>query len=160
MGKMLIADYSKCTGCRLCEAACSVNKNGAANPARARIAIIKWEPDCLQIPMVCAQCESAPCAAVCPVRAIIRDEALGRMIIQYDLCIGCRMCMVVCPFGAMGFDSGSRKIFKCDLCDGDPLCAKVCETGALRYEETTRSNRSKMRLSAQRLSELLKKSAA
>lgn len=151
MTRMLIVDHSKCTGCRLCEAVCSVNKNGSASPVKARIAVIKWESDCLQIPIVCAQCESAPCRMVCPVRAIVRDETLGRLIIRYESCIGCRLCMTVCPFGAMGFDGGARRVFKCDLCEGDPLCARVCESGALRYEEATPIQRSKMRRAAEML---------
>lgn len=151
MGKMLIADYSKCTGCRLCEAVCSANKSGTVNPAKARIAIIRWELDCLQIPVVCAQCEAAPCRAVCPVHAIARDERLNRLVVKYDSCIGCRLCLTVCPFGAMGFDDGARRIFKCDLCEGDPLCARVCESGALRYEEPTQNQRTRMRRAAEML---------
>mgnify|MGYP005847846485 FL=1 len=96
MPKILIADHSKCTGCRLCEAACSANKTGAVSPAKARIAIIKWESDCLQIPIVCAQCEAAPCRTVCPVRAIVRDETLGRLVIRNKYCISCRLRMTAC----------------------------------------------------------------
>jgi Fe-S-cluster-containing hydrogenase component 2 len=43
------------------------------------------------------------------------------------------MCVAVCPFGAVSFDSVSRKVIKCDLCDGDPLCARFCSYGALVY---------------------------
>lgn len=151
MGKMLISDHSKCTGCRLCEAVCSANKSGAVNPAKARIAIIRWESDCVQIPIICTQCEAAPCRAVCPVRAIAEDERLNRVVIKYDSCIGCRLCLTVCPFGAMGFDDGARRVFKCDLCEGDPLCARVCESGALRYEEPTANQRARMRRAAEML---------
>ncbi len=160
MKKMLIADHSKCTGCRLCEVVCSVNKNGAVNPGRAMVAVVKWDQDCIAIPMLCQQCESAPCIAVCPVKALARDEDIGRVTINYDLCIGCRFCVAVCPFGAMGFDPAARKVIKCDLCDGEPACAKFCETKALQYIDISTANREKRRHAAEVLSDLIRKSGA
>jgi carbon-monoxide dehydrogenase iron sulfur subunit len=160
MNKMLMVDYSKCTGCRLCEVVCSVKKDRAVNPTRARITVIKWEPICVETPMLCQQCESAPCMAVCPVRALARDEQIGRVTIDYDLCIGCKFCVAACPFGAMGIDPVARKVIKCDLCDGDPTCVKFCETKALQYVDASTVNITKMREAAGKLSELLKKSAA
>ena len=159
MTKMLIVDHSKCTGCRLCEVVCSVKKNGAANPARARITVIKWESICIETPMLCQQCETAPCVAVCPVGALTRDESIGRVTVDYDLCIGCKFCVAVCPFGAMGIDPVARKVIKCDLCDGDPTCAKFCETKALQYVDASTAGKTKMREAAQNLSDLLKKTA-
>ena len=70
MYKMLTVDHSKCTGCRLCEIVCSAKKNGSVNPSRARLAVIKWEQACVDMPMICQQCESAPCMMVCPVKAL------------------------------------------------------------------------------------------
>lgn len=159
MTKMLIVDHSKCTGCRLCEVVCSVKKNGAANPARARITVIKWESICIETPMLCQQCETAPCVAVCPVGALTRDESISRVTVDYDLCIGCKFCVAVCPFGAMGIDPVARKVIKCDLCDGDPTCAKFCETKALQYVDASTASKTKMREAAQNLSDLLKKTA-
>ncbi len=160
MNKMLIVDHSKCTGCRLCEVVCSVKKNGTANPARARIAVIKWEPLCVETPMLCQQCESAPCMVVCPVRALSRDDDMVRVSLDYDLCIGCKFCVAACPFGAMGIDAVTRKVIKCDLCDGDPTCVKFCETKALQYEDSNTATMTKMREAAEKLSELLRKTAA
>ena len=48
--------------------------------------------------------------AVCRREAIYRDSRLDRVLIDYDRCISCRMCMAVCPFGALGFESGSGGI--------------------------------------------------
>jgi len=98
--------------------------------------------------------------AVCPVKALARDEGIGRVTIDYDLCIGCRFCVAACPFGAMGVDSLARKVIKCDLCDGDPTCVKFCETKALQYVDASTANITKMREAAGKLSELLRKSAA
>ncbi|HUU64353.1 MAG TPA: 4Fe-4S dicluster domain-containing protein [Dehalococcoidia bacterium] len=160
MMKMLIVDHSKCTGCRLCEVVCSAKKNGAVNPTKARITVIRWESICVDTPMLCQQCESAPCMAVCPVVALARDEDIGRVTINYDLCIGCKFCVAACPFGTMKFDPVARKVIKCDLCDGDPTCVKFCETKALRYVDASTVNIAKMREAAEKLSELIRKSAA
>ena len=157
MRKILTIDPTKCTGCRACEVACSVKKEGRSNPSRSRIRVIKWEELFCEIPMVCQQCESPICAVVCPVNAIYRDKELGRVIVNYDLCVGCRMCVVVCPFGGMGFDSEKGHVIKCDLCDGDPTCVRFCETKALRYEEVTDLTLRKMREAAEKFSEFLEK---
>ncbi|MFC2013970.1 4Fe-4S dicluster domain-containing protein [Chloroflexota bacterium] len=153
MAKALMIDYEKCTGCRLCEQVCSVKHEGVSNPARSRIKVVKWEEEGLYIPMACQQCESAPCIATCPMNACSRDENMGRIVNDYDRCIGCKTCIVVCPFGAVGFDPISKKIISCDLCDGDPVCIKFCATKALQYVEDSNINKKQQRTAAEKLHE-------
>ena len=160
MKRIIVVEPSKCTGCRLCEIVCSAGKHGAVNPTRARITVVKWESVCLETPMLCQQCEAAPCMAICPVKALTLDEVLSRVNIDYDKCIGCRFCVAVCPFGAMGIDPADRKVIKCDLCDGEPKCVAFCETKALQYVDASLVNRTKMRLAAERLSSLVERYAA
>ena len=93
--------------------------------------------------------------AVCPKHAIHRDEELNRMMVDYDRCIGCRMCVVVCPFGAMDFDGEDRKVTKCDLCDGDPLCVELCPYGALQYVDASEQCITKNTEVAEKLREIL-----
>jgi Fe-S-cluster-containing hydrogenase component 2 len=135
MAKVLYIDHEKCTGCRLCELVCAVSHDGVSNPARSRIRVLKWEAEGVYIPMACQQCQDAPCMNVCPVSAISRDEELGRVIVDYDACIGCRSCVSVCPFGAMHFNSTDRRVLKCDVCDGDPQCVRFCEVNAISFIE-------------------------
>jgi Fe-S-cluster-containing hydrogenase component 2 len=94
--------------------------------------------------------------AICPQKAIYRDEDLGRVMIDYNRCIGCRSCLLTCPFGAIEFDVEARKAIKCDLCDGDPLCAKLCPYGALEYVDAREQNLSKMTEVAQKLREIIR----
>lgn len=157
MAKILMINHEKCTGCRLCEIVCSVFHEGVSNPSRSRINIIKWEAEGLYIPMSCQQCEDAPCMTICPVKAISRDQALDYVKIDYDVCIGCRSCVAVCPFGAMGFNVKDKKVFKCDLCEGDPQCVRFCDVKAVEYVDANQINILKKREAAQKQSIAQKK---
>lgn len=157
MQKMILVDPTKCTGCRTCELVCSVKNERIANPARARVHIIRFDSIVFEVPMLCQQCVSAPCLAICPAKAISRDKESGVIDVNYDLCIGCKVCMLVCPFGAMSFDPVGKKIFKCDQCDGDPICVKFCETKALQYVDVTAVSSKKNWEGAQKFSELMQK---
>jgi len=159
MDKVLMIDYEKCTGCRQCELVCSVANEGVSNPSRSRISVIKWESEGLYIPMSCQQCEDAPCMSICPVKAISRDRELDYVKIDYDGCIGCRTCVAVCPFGAMGFDVIDKKVFKCNLCDGEPQCVRFCEVKAIDYVDANRLNILKKREAAQKQSVAQKKAS-
>ena len=157
MEKVLVIDHEKCTGCRLCELVCSVKHEGVSNPSRARIKIVKWEMEGKMIPVTCQQCDDAPCMAVCPVQAISRNVSTGVVQVDYDTCIGCRVCMSACPFGAMGFDWVQNHVIKCDLCGGDPQCANFCETGAIQFVEKSSLNSLKQRKSAAAIIEVMSK---
>ncbi len=160
MDKVLMIDHQKCTGCRQCELVCSVVHEGVSNPSRSRIKVMKWESEGLYIPMSCQQCEDAPCMNVCPVKAISRDEDIGFVTVDYDVCIGCRTCVAVCPFGAMNFDVIDKKVSKCDLCGGDPQCVRFCEVKAVDYVDAGRLSSLKQKDAAERLSAAQKETAS
>ena len=133
--KTLVIHPERCNGCGDCEEICSKNQTGINNPARSCIRIVREsDEDTFFLPMTCQQCDDPPCLAACPSEAIFRDEGLDRVLINHQKCVGCRMCVSACPFGAMGFDEERGKSFKCDLCGGDPKCVRICSTGALVYD--------------------------
>lgn len=160
MSKVLMIDYEKCVGCTTCMQACSAKQAEVVNPLLSRVEIVKLQMGIEAIPIVCAQCESAPCKAICPVKAISRDELWGRVIVDYDTCIGCRMCVAVCPFGCMSFDGIDKRVFKCDLCDGDPMCVKFCQHDALQYVDASEQSIIKRTATAEKLSGIMHKIAA
>jgi anaerobic carbon-monoxide dehydrogenase iron sulfur subunit len=160
MSKALYINYEKCTGCRLCELVCAVKHDGISNPARSRIKVMKWEMEGLYIPMSCQQCQDAPCVNACPVKALSRDEDLGRVVLDYDVCIGCRTCVSVCPFGAMSFSTIDRKVFKCDLCEGDPQCVRFCDRKAVDFVSPDDVSIEKKREAASRISQAGKQASA
>ena len=152
MAKALYIDYQKCTGCRTCELVCAVQHDGCSNPARSRIKVVKWEAQGLYIPMSCQQCQDAPCLNICPVKAISKDDKMGRVMIDYDICIGCRSCVAICPFGAMNYNVIDKRVFKCDLCDGDPQCVRFCDVKAVDLIEENDVSILKTRSAAEKLS--------
>jgi len=160
MAKVLYIDHDKCTGCRLCELVCAVSHDGISNPTRSRIRVMKWEAEGLYVPMTCQQCQDAPCLNVCPVKAISQEAETGRVLVDYNVCIGCRSCVSVCPFGAMSFNTTDRRVLKCDLCGGDPQCVRFCDVKAVDFIEANDVSIIKQRKAAERLSAAGKDAAA
>ena len=144
-GKVLVVDQEKCTGCRQCEMVCSVFHTGASNPSRSRIKVVKWENEGFYLPTTCQNCEKPFCVEVCLTKACHKDLANQRVLIDKDKCIGCKTCIIACPFGAPLFDTVERVTIKCDYCDGDPQCAAFCEARAVDYVDVDRINMNKKR---------------
>jgi len=151
MKKVLMIDHERCTGCRLCELVCSVWHDGVSNPARSRIRVVKWESEGIYVPVSCQQCDDAPCINVCPSKALARDQETQAVIVDYRLCIGCRSCVAVCPFGAISYNAMDGKIIKCDLCGGEPQCVRFCDVKALTYVEADRLSDNRKRDAAKKV---------
>ena len=144
MNRFIIADASKCIGCRTCEVACVVshqeNQDCAALTPKTflpRIHVIKGVN--VSTATACRQCEDAPCANVCPNGAISKcDDSVQ---VNQQKCIGCKACVVACPFGTMEIivtplDNSSVKASanKCDLCltrPHGPACIENCPADVL-----------------------------
>jgi len=143
MKKVLSHDPNLCTGCMYCMVACSTYNEGSASLSKARLQIIRHEghaltridqEDELLFALVgCPQCEDPICSTVCPVAAIRKDDTTGAMVIDRDKCVGCKMCLMTCYFGAISFNEKVGTAFKCELCGGDPQCVRFCQPGALTY---------------------------
>jgi carbon-monoxide dehydrogenase iron sulfur subunit len=145
--RVLAVDHEKCTGCRNCETACSVFHVQACNPTKSAVRIVKWPNRGLHVPVVCQQCEEPACANICPVQAISRNEDTGAMIVDPERCVGCQICIVACPFGAITLDRDRRQAIKCDLCGGaEPWCVRFCEPGALTYKRPAEISLDKKRI--------------
>lgn len=149
MHKQLIIDTDKCNGCRMCEMACSLEKEGECSTSYSRIRVIKID-ESLDVPIVCLQCEDPVCEKVCPVKAITRNR-IGALCINNDLCIGCKICAKVCPFGALFFNPRLKKIMKCDLCKGDPSCVKFCQPKAIEYLRKNRRDASAKEIATKKM---------
>ena len=94
MGYAIIISAEKCSGCQMCEVACSLRNMRECNPERSRIRVVKSQQNGQLefVPSTCMQCETAMCELVCPVSAISRDTETGARIINEKRCIGCSSC--------------------------------------------------------------------
>ena len=150
----LVVDLKKCQGCGTCMMACALAHSGVASYNLSRIQIQQdsfadWPDDVSMA--ICRQCQDAPCVAVCPVRPIKANkpnpkEGNVRMI-DPAFCIGCKMCLVRCPYtpSRIQWNSDLQKSQKCDLCvdtpyleekggpGGTQACVKVCPVNAISY---------------------------
>lgn len=133
--KVLMLEPAKCTGCRACMDACSFEKTGVFNPLDSRVNVITFHEDLTFVPTVCTQCETPYCAEVCPTVALVKNAATDLVEFIEDKCIGCKQCVVACPWGSIKINHLGKEIIKCDHCDGDPACVKVCKAEALTYIE-------------------------
>ena len=136
MEKMsLIIDKDNCMGCHACEIACKKEHNLGIGPRFIRI--IEKSPDF--IPIYCHHCENPPCKEVCSVEAITISEQ-GIVLIDNELCIGCKECIKACNYSAMQFDDIQNIAIKCDLCikrlkkKENPSCMIVCPTGCIHLD--------------------------
>ena len=79
----------------------------------------------------------------CPTGAIYRDGVTDAVLVDSAKCVGCRSCIVACPWGLVWMNAEGR-IDKCDLCEGNPQCAKWCPTEAIKYVRGDRQHLKKM----------------
>jgi carbon-monoxide dehydrogenase iron sulfur subunit len=131
--KMIVINAERCTGCRLCELACSYNKVAAFKPYASRIKVNLLSKEGMSVPLICIHCTKCHCMDVCEPDAIYKNSETGAMEIDIAKCNGCKACLTACPYGAMHFDRVTEKTFVCDLCKGDPECVKYCFVKAIEY---------------------------
>ena len=157
-------DTTICIGCKACEVACKewnqlpareggVNTlSGDSYDNTRRLDGTHWRhvkfveqfaPDrvdgrWLLMSDVCKHCVRAGCLEVCPTGAIIRTE-FDTVVIQSDVCNGCRDCIAACPFGVIEINPVSGTAQKCTLCYDrlqgglEPACSKACPTDSIRF---------------------------
>jgi anaerobic carbon-monoxide dehydrogenase iron sulfur subunit len=130
--KLVNCDASKCTGCRICEYACSMKKEKTYNPTKSRIRAIRLNPF-VNLAVSCRLCEDAPCVVACPRDALEQDEETGVIKVDEEKCNGCGWCIEACDYGALELHPETKQVFVCDLCDGEPECVKWCPEGALEF---------------------------
>lgn len=146
MNKVIYVAIEKCLGCKSCELACAVAHSRSKDllgallePVRPHARVKVGAVETYAVPLHCRHCEDAPCVKVCPSHAMSRSGPNEPVVCQEAKCIGCTLCVLVCPFGVIRMDRAGKAIVKCDLCQEllaegrDPACVTACPTGALRF---------------------------
>jgi Fe-S-cluster-containing dehydrogenase component len=104
----MVIDLSKCIGCQYCVYACQAVNDVTDDMRWNEYLIDETETgNIFHMTRPCLHCQDAPCVSVCPVQATyVRDD--GIVIMDYDVCIGCRYCQVACPYDARSFNWSQR----------------------------------------------------
>ncbi|NIF36067.1 oxidoreductase FeS-binding subunit [Enterobacter sp. Tr-810] len=142
MNRFIMANSQQCIGCRACEVACVMAHNDEQHVLserhfHPRITVLR--SGARKSPVTCHHCENAPCAQSCPNGAISKNH--DSVQVNQQKCIGCKACVVACPFGTMEIivtplNNGSVKAtaHKCDLCvqrPQGPACIENCPADVL-----------------------------
>ncbi|MFH1478394.1 MAG: 4Fe-4S dicluster domain-containing protein [Candidatus Omnitrophota bacterium] len=139
--KKIYCDIKKCLGCGSCEIACAVEHSKTKKlessikedslPIKRRKA--EFISKGFAISTGCHHCENALCVEACMSGSMYKDRSTGQTLHDKEKCVGCWMCIMSCPFGALTRQPKEKIVVKCDLCpDRDvPACVEACPTGAL-----------------------------
>ena len=139
----IVVNLDRCTGCYSCEITCKMENDIALgehwNKMLQRGPFGDY-PNMTRYPLptMCQQCADAPCVHVCPTGASYRDGN-NVVLIDREKCIGCKYCMMACPYGVRDWNKASKTVEKCTLCghltaNGElPACVKSCSAGARFY---------------------------
>ena len=126
-----------CTGCQLCQLACSSAKEGGYSLKQSRIHVLSSLENKGPKIVVCRQCKTCHCIEACPYQAFRRDGKTGGVSIDLDGCQACLACIEACPFGAVTLHSKNHLPMVCDLCGGRPPCVEVCAPRAIQGIEAS-----------------------
>jgi len=138
-----------CAGCEECIETCAREHEGVSLDYIEMV-------DLYPVPMRCFHCADAPCAQICPTKAM-SVTAEGAVVSDKNKCIGCGSCLLVCPFGIPKVDTTQKLVRKCDLCihrlkDGKvPACVQNCSLKALQFGDVEEYEAKKRQKAARKM---------
>lgn len=135
----MVIDLRKCIGCSACTYACKQENNVPIGKFRTWVKIVERGryPNVMKdsLPIICNHCEKPICVTVCPVKASYQRKD-GIVLIDYDKCIGCGLCMQACPYDVRFLHPVQKIVHKCTFCIHrldrglQPACVETCMTRA------------------------------
>jgi len=147
-------DQERCIGCEACSVACRLENETDLLWIKVETqgGVEKDTPSGTHpnltmnfLPRLCNHCDNPPCVEVCPVDALIKQKD-GPVILDKDLCTGCKACITECPYNIISFNEKSNLAEKCNLCvhrinqGVEPFCVICCEGQALFFGDLNDPN--------------------
>ncbi|HEY6515643.1 MAG TPA: 4Fe-4S dicluster domain-containing protein [Steroidobacteraceae bacterium] len=160
----LVIDLDTCVGCHACAVSCKEWNTGGEAGILPDYDKYGSQPDgvwfnrihsyeteggsgcrTVNLPRSCQHCEDPLCVTVCPTGASYKRAEDGIVLIDTDICIGCKLCSWACPYGAREFDEDAGVMRKCTLCvdriydedlpeaERQPVCVTTCPSRARHF---------------------------
>jgi len=146
--KQLYYEVRKCLGCRSCEIACALahSLSGELYKALGEEKLSMPRKKVLacggkNYPVSCRHCEGALCVDACMAGALVFDKQKGQVMHDAERCVGCWMCVMVCPYGAIRPNILDKMPLRCDKCTDkdEPACVAACPTQAVIEQEKVKA---------------------
>ena len=138
-------DQTTCIGCKVCQIACKDKNDLDVGVNYRRVYDLETgkfpNPRIAHYSISCNHCEQPKCVANCPTGALQKRQEDGIVILDHDVCIGCRLCTWSCPYQAPQFKEDEGKVGKCDGCldlisrGENPACVDACVMRCLHFGE-------------------------
>lgn len=151
LAMVIIAD--RCIGCDACYVSCKTEWDLPVGKEAYRTKVWNIEgqdylgnPTVNFLPVLCNHCDNPPCVHVCPTGASFKRQEDGIVLVDPDMCIGCKACMIACPYDARYYDEQRKTVDKCTFClprlnDGlEPACVNTCVGGARNFGDISDPN--------------------
>jgi protein NrfC len=116
----MVIRQDRCIDCKRCMEACVATNRVPGYGWRTTILKREFPESVDQkwdfVPVLCNQCNNPPCVRTCPTKATYKDKTNGIVMMEDKKCIGCKSCMMACPYDARYFNETGSAIDKCDFC--------------------------------------------
>jgi tetrathionate reductase subunit B len=133
----MVIDTRKCTGCHACTVACKAEFDVPLGVHRSWVEYVEKGdyPNVSRsfLPRLCNQCSEPQCVSVCPTGATYKRKEDGIVVVEPDICIGCKYCIQACPYDARYINPRTGTADKCDFCQHRvsqglvPSCVNTCQ---------------------------------
>lgn len=136
----MLIDTRRCFGVHACSVACKAEFNVPLGATRSWVEFIEKGsyPSVTRsfLPRLCNHCSKPNCVSVCPTGATWKREEDGIVVVDPDICIGCKYCIHACPYDARFINADTGNADKCDFCIHrvskglEPACVEACPSRA------------------------------